>query len=219
MALAICLALPAGAFAAGPLDPVTTITGGPSGTTAVRAPTFTFSSPDTGSFQCQVDGGEWAACSSPFTTQTLSFATHTFEVRGVGLLGLTFGSPAARSFRVADTTPPVDTTPPDTTISGGPANKSTVKTSDVAFEFTSNEAGSTFGCPIHSFQGAYSACASPITLPGLTEGSHTFLVRAVDPAGNKDQTPANREFVVDARPDGPMCLGKAVTMSAPRVTM
>ena len=109
--------------------------------------------------------------------------------------------------------PPVDTNPPDTTITVGPADKSSVNSSTVEFQFTSNEGGSTFQCLVDSFQGSYSACVSPLTLHDLAKGTHTFLVRAVDAAGNKDQTPAYRGFLVDAQPDGPSCLGKPVTIT------
>ncbi len=203
-----------GAASASLLDPVVTITGGPSGSTTNRTPTFTFTSTDTNSFQCRLDGAAWFSCSSPYTTPTLSFQGHTFQVRGVTLLG-SAGQPVSRSFTVVEETPPpppVDTTPPDTTITAGPEDKSSVNTSTVTFEFRSSEAGSTFECLVDSFQGAYSACTSPLTLSDLPEGTHTFLARAVDTAGNKDQTPGFRSFVVDAQPDPPMCAGRPVTI-------
>ena len=208
------LALPASASAS-VFEPVTSVTGGPSGSTTNRTPTFTFESSETQSFECRVDEGGFSSCSSPYTAPTLSFASHTFQVRGIGLLGLGTGPTVSRTFTVVDGTPPpppVDTNPPDTTITVGPVDKSSVNTSTVEFQFTSNEAGSTFQCLVDSFQGSYSACASPLTLRDLTEGTHTFLVRAVDPAGNKDQTPAFREFLVDAEADGPVCLGRQVTI-------
>jgi hypothetical protein len=71
----------------------TTITAAPSGIVLSRAATVSFSSPNAGaSFQCQLDGAAWAACSSPVTYANLSSRTHTFRVRA--LVG-----------GVADTTP------------------------------------------------------------------------------------------------------------------
>ncbi len=46
----------------------------------------------------------------------------------------------------------------------------------------------TFNCSLDA--AAFAACTSPQTYSGLTNGSHTFQVRAVDAAGNVDPTPA-----------------------------
>ena len=84
-----------------------------------------------------------------------------------------------------------DTTPPDTTITGMPTNPSNV--ANPTFTFTSTEAGSTFQC---SLDGApFSACSSPTTVT-VANGVHTFQVRAIDPAGNVDPTPASFTWTV-----------------------
>jgi hypothetical protein len=68
--------------------PETAITGGPSGPTGDASPTFSFSSTEPGSsFECRVDGGAWAACSSPHTVAPLADGTHTFEVRAIDAAG------------------------------------------------------------------------------------------------------------------------------------
>ncbi len=107
--------------------------------------------------------------------------------------------------------------PPDTTITAG--STGTV-TPDVSFAFTSSESGSSFECSLD--QGSYSACTSPKSYEGLSEGSHTFRVRAVG-AGGADPTPAERSvnvvetakavsgvFVLDdfGRSENPLANGK-----------
>ena len=49
--------------------------------------------------------------------------------------------------------------------------------------------------------GPYEPCASPVLLDGLGEGRHVFEVRAVDGAGNTEQTPAQWFWLVE-RPAG-----------------
>jgi hypothetical protein len=57
--------------------------------------------------------------------------------------------------------------------------------------------GSSFECD----EGAgFSACTSPRTTGALADGPHDFLVRATDPVGNVDPTPASRSFTVDTTP-------------------
>ena len=81
---------------------------------------------------------------------------------------------------------------PVTTITGGPSAATNDPTP--TFSFSSSEAGSSFRCRLDS--GAYSACSSPKTTAHLTDGSHTFYVRARDSAGNVDPTPAVRTFTL-----------------------
>ena len=82
-------------------------------------------------------------------------------------------------------------TPPDTTIKSGPSGLTNDPTPTFAF---SSEPGASFQCKIDS--GAFAPCASPKTTPHLTDGPHTFSVRATDSAGSTDPTPASRSFTV-----------------------
>ncbi|MDX6474629.1 MAG: hypothetical protein QOH95_140, partial [Gaiellaceae bacterium] len=85
-----------------------------------------------------------------------------------------------------------DSTPPNTSLLSTPAAL-TNHTSDT-ISFASTETGSTFSCTI---DGVTSACSSPATVSGLTEGAHTFTVAAIDQAGNTDPTPASVTWTVD----------------------
>ncbi len=89
------------------LPPDTTITSGPTGifqgtTTNDSTPTFSFTSTETGStFECKVDTGAYAPCSSPFTTASLPDGTHTFAVRAKDAAGNIDPTPATKTFTVA----------------------------------------------------------------------------------------------------------------------
>jgi hypothetical protein len=86
-----------------------------------------------------------------------------------------------------------DTTPPETYIDSGPSGIAEENTA--TFSFSANESGAAFSCSLDG--GAFSACGSPQTYTGLADGTHTFAVRATDPAGNMDVTPATRTWTVD----------------------
>jgi hypothetical protein len=86
-----------------------------------------------------------------------------------------------------------DFAPPETTITSGPsgAHGSTMAT----FTFDADEPGVNFECRID--EEAWSPCASPATVSGLSEGYHVFAVRGRDAAGHLDPTEATQRFFVD----------------------
>jgi hypothetical protein len=177
--------------------PDTTITSGPSGTVAGSSASFGFSSTETGStFQCSLDSGAYAACTSPKAYASLAAGSHTFRVRAIDAAGNVDATPATRTWTIQA----ADTTPPDTTISSGPTG--TVPETNASFAFSSTETGSTFQCSLDSTTD-YSACTSPKAYSDLAAGSHTFRVRAIDAAGNVDGTPAARTWTIEARDTTP----------------
>ncbi len=171
--------------------PDTSITSGPSGSTTSTSASFAFSSTESGStFECKLDSGSYATCTSPKSYSGLATGSHTFSVRATDAAGNTDASAATRSWTV---TAPSDTTPPDTSFTAGPTGPTNDATP--AFSFSSTESGSSFECRVDS--GAWSSCSSPWTTPSLSDGSHSVSVRATDAAGNTDGSPASRSFTVD----------------------
>ncbi len=153
-------------------------------TTATTA-TFVFSDSEPGlSFECQRDGGAFSACASPKTYTGLANGSHSFAVRATDAAGNT-GAAATRSWTV-------DTVPPDTAVSLGPAAVS--GSSSATFAFTSNEGGTSFACSVDG--GSFAPCVSPQTYGGFGDGPHSFRVRATDAAGNLDPTPASYAWTV-----------------------
>ncbi|HEY1357469.1 MAG TPA: hypothetical protein VGF21_04100 [Thermoleophilaceae bacterium] len=107
-----------------------------------------------------------------------------------------FGPPPAGSRLKAAETDPVtkrfitlveDTDPPHASVTSGP-NGATASDS-ATFAFSSNEGGGSFQCRVDN--GAFGACASPKTVSGLSDGKHTFNVRAIDLVGNVQPTPTS----------------------------
>ena len=88
--------------------------------------------------------------------------------------------------------------PPDTTITASPANPSNGNTVSFSFTGTPGERGiGGFECRLDT--GTFVPCASPWSLSGLSVGSHTFYVRAIDSQGFVDPTPASFTWRVVAQ--------------------
>jgi Ca2+-binding RTX toxin-like protein len=167
--------------------PETTIVGGPPVLTNDATPSFTFSSDKPGvTFVCRIDAGEEFECPANFTVeQALADGPHVLTVAAVDVDGKRDETPASRSFDV-------DATPPDTSLEPYPAS-----TSDTTPTFNfSSEPEMIFECTLDGVP--LPNCTSPLTVPSpLTDGDHSFVVGAVDAAGNEDPTPAAAQFKVD----------------------
>ncbi len=86
----------------------------------------------------------------------------------------------------------VDNTPPVTTILSRPNNPTASQLA--VFTFESNEAGSSFECSLD--EAVFATCPDPASYP-VGVGDHTFAVRATDPSGNPDPTPATFSWTVE----------------------
>ena len=67
-------------------SPIVSITGGPTGTVQSSTATIPFGA-DEGSLSCALDGGSFAACSSPVALSGLGDGPHTFQVRATDAAG------------------------------------------------------------------------------------------------------------------------------------
>jgi hypothetical protein len=155
--------------------PPPTITSMPNNPTNQTSASFSFTDSERRvSFLCQLDGSALSACSSPTTYSSLSLGSHTFSVKAQDSAG---NQSTAASF-----TWTIDTTaPPPPTIISAPSNP-TNQTS-ATFAFTDSEVGVTFLCQLDSK--GFSACSSTTTYSRLKQGTHTFSVKAQDPAANQ----------------------------------
>ncbi len=86
-----------------------------------------------------------------------------------------------------------DTTPPDTSILTHP--NTTTNSTSASFTYSSTEAG-TFQCSLDA--AVFTTCPNVgISYSSLSEGSHTFDVRAKDAANNIDASPASFSWTID----------------------
>jgi hypothetical protein len=179
--------------------PDTTITSNPSNPTGTGTASFSFVGNDgsgsgIASFECKLDTASFVACTSPQALSGLADGSHTFQVRAKDSVGLTDPTPASYTWVV-------DTTAPETTIDAPkPANP----TNDPSATFTfhgddgNGSGGLTFTCQLDG--GGFTPCTSPKSYVSLSDGSHTFQVKAKDAVGNVDATPASVTWTIDATP-------------------
>ena len=167
--------------------PTTTIDSQPNALDNSADAAFSFSSNDPGAtFECKLDAAPFASCSSPKSYSALTDGAHSFQVRATDAAGNSDATPANFDWTI-------DTTAPTTTIDSQP--NALDNSADAAFSFSSNDPGATFECKLDA--APFASCSSPKSYSALTDGAHSFQVRATDAAGNSDATPANFDWTID----------------------
>ena len=124
-----------------------------------------------------------------------------FEARAVDAAGNRDGSPARHEWSVVAR--------PETTITLAPDSETTSTTA--TFEFTSDQAGSTFECALDG--GPFLDCSSPHEYTGLASGEHLFFVRARNAQGIVDDSPEEFGWLVDLLPETTIVSGPPAVTS------
>lgn len=180
---------PPPAFPPQDFPPETFLRGAPEGATnktgASVEPSSDVANPG---FECRLDTGAWARCTSPHTLSGLAPGEHVLAVRAKDRTGSTDRSPATATWTV-------DTSPPTTSLD---ATEGLSREPSAGPVFASSEEGSTFECARDG--GDWAACTSPFRLDDLPDGEHTFSARAVDAAGNVDPAPPVARWTIDTAP-------------------
>lgn len=146
--------------------------------------------PDIGAFEvdagleCLLDGGAFTPCTSPHAFIGLADGTHSFVVRTVDDAG-NAGPAPAYGWRIA-------TQPPSVSITSGPLDWS--NEAAPSFSFVADEPAGEYECRLDDV--AFSPCTSPQSYSALSEGPHTFSVRATDLDGNLG-LPTERSWQID----------------------
>ena len=170
-------------------------------------------------FQCRIDSTnelDWEECANPYNLLDhytyadfqLAPGPHRFEVRAVDAFEPLFPDPNNPEFEgnvdpspeVHEWTSTPDTEAPGTGILTGPPAQT--GDTEALFEWF----GTDNATPAHmleyecSLDGApYATCGTPDTI-SAEPGEHTLRIRAIDIAGNVDETPAERTWTIVAAP-------------------
>jgi hypothetical protein len=173
-------------FTVDTVTPVVAFTRQPPEISSEKDPTFEFTASEPVSLLCSLDEGPSFVCGSPFVANTLSDGHHTFEVMAID---------KANNVGVANAGFTVDTKRPQTSFGARPRKLVRIRQRKVelAFRFHSNESGSNFICKVD--RDLFRFCKGRI-VRRLGAGSHVVSVKAQDPAGNVDRTPAVYRFKV-----------------------
>jgi hypothetical protein len=171
-------------------EPSTRIDSGPPALTKLTTATFRFSSSETVTYECALDGAAYTPCSTPKNYDTLGDGSHTFNVRAIDEAGNVDATPAAHVWSV-------DSVAPDTQIVSSPSPRTNLR--EAEFSFSSTGGSVFYECSLDTpgTDKPFEVCTSPVKYTGLGDGTYTFAVRAVDEAGNADASPAQLTWVVD----------------------
>ena len=158
----------------------------PPASTTDTTPTFEFTADEPGaSFECRVDGGAFAPCTSPHTTAALG-RRHA-HLRGARDRRGRQHRPDARPAAPSPSTPRAPADDDRLPARRGPTDRRARPT----FEFSADEPGSTLRVPRRRRR-LRAPARRRRPPPRSRDGAHTFEVRATDAAGNTDATPASR---------------------------
>jgi hypothetical protein len=95
--------------------PETSIGSGPPAGSTARTASFSFSSPEAIAFECRLDEGAWAPCTSPFGLAGLQTGSHRLEVAAVDAAGNRDPSPATWQWVIEPEPEPEPTATPTAT--------------------------------------------------------------------------------------------------------
>ncbi|WP_374448045.1 ELWxxDGT repeat protein [Stella sp.] len=177
---------------------------------------FVFASDEAGvAYETALDGGAWTASDGTATFAGLAPGSHRLLVRATDPAGNVDPTPAVYDWAVEG--PSADTVPPDTSILSGPP--ATGAGTDASFVFASDEAQSAFEVALDG--GPFLTVLNPLVMQGLAPGAHQLLVRAVDPSGNADPTPAAHAWFVgdDRQPPATAILSGPPAISAAAIAV
>ena len=160
--------------------------------TSDSTPRFDFSSTEPVFFTCRL-GAAVSTCSPSFPVTSSQFTVGTPLADGSYVFRLRGRDPAGNTSHVHHAFT-VDTVAPETTLDAVDVTGSRATVYFSGSDASADASPLRFQCSLDS--APFTSCASPRVFNGLAAGPHTVAVRAVDAAGNVDQTAASQGFSV-----------------------
>ncbi|WP_413560874.1 Ig-like domain repeat protein [Bdellovibrio sp. HCB209] len=173
--------------------PTVTITSKPAATTNATSANLVFVGSDTGggsvaSYECDINGGGFAACTSPRAYSSLTDGSYTFRVRATDTAG-NVGTATSYTWVV-------NTVTPMASITSSPNSITNQTSATFAFFATAPPSGSITGYECKLDGSAWTACTSPHTYNSLVQNSHTFEVRSID-NNSMPSDPTSFTWIID----------------------
>lgn len=171
--------------------PVLNVSQSPAATTGATTATFAFMATDNlsaiSALECALDAATYAACTSPLNLSGLAMGAHTMRIRARDAAGNT------STEYVHNWT--INTIAPNLIITQRPNTFIRTQNATITFTGTLGAAAITaFECRLDN--GTYSACTSPMNYSGLSQGAHTFYLRAMD-SNSQPSNPVTAMWTVD----------------------
>ena len=139
------------------------------------------------SYKCQLDNGTSETCTSPKTLPGLSNGKHIFSVIGMDALG--------RPSSPIDYRWVVDRTKPTLTLVNKPGKKTRFQEARFVLQASDSDSGiKEIHCKVDNEN--YQVCPGFFEKNNLSEGTHRFLAKSIDRAGN-ESTELSYEWLID----------------------
>jgi hypothetical protein len=161
-------------------------------------PSFDFlSNEPAATFECSLDNGAWASCTSPKSYNGLADGSHNMRVRATDQSGNTDPTPVSQNWTI-------DTVSPQPPVIAAPADAAIINDSTPTVS-GSSEAHTTVNVYVDGvavgIANADGTGAWSLTLTSaLAEGQHAVRAYAEDDAGNNGAFSADNAFTVDTTP-------------------
>ena len=171
--------------------PDTTISSGPPSLTSSQAATFAFTADEAGStFECSLDGGAFAACTSPASYTGLADGPHTFDVQATDTSLNSDSTPDSASWTVDHTAPTVSLADPGSPLSG------TVTLAPGADDGSGSGIATLIVQRSPAGGGSWTTIGTSWNTRNVSDGAYDLRARATDNAGNSANS-ALRTVTVD----------------------
>jgi hypothetical protein len=178
--------------------PDTTISSGPPTLTSSQAATFGFTADEAGStFECSLDGGAFAACTSPASYIGLADGPHTFDVRATDSSSNTDPIPDSASWTVDHTAPGVSLADPGSPLTG------TVTLVPSADDGSGSGIATLIVQRAPAGSGSWTTTGTSWNTQNVADGVYDLRGRATDNAGNTANSSLRTVTVDNGVPSAP----------------